>query len=149
MTSATKRTRAQVAEAIRLSGGLKNLTAARLKISRRTLYDYFQRWPDLREVLDEAEAELGDIAEMKLFQAIEAGDGACVRFYLETKCKGRGYTRRVETVGKDGGPIETTASERSDALRSISTDDLKALVAVARKAQEANPHPTLKKEPRR
>ena len=48
---------------------------------------------------------------------IRKGNSGDIRFYLETQGKHRGYSKRTETTGVDGGPI------RID-LAGVSDDDL-------------------------
>jgi hypothetical protein len=44
------------------------------------------------QVMKEARDGLGDLAEKKLYDLIEAGDYRAIVFYLSTMCRDRGYT---------------------------------------------------------
>ena len=129
---------AAVEQALRASAGFMTVTAARLGVSRATLYRFFDKHPSLREIAEDVAEELCDLAETKLIQLIREGDGPSIRFYLETKGKNRGYTRRVENTGTDGGAIEhrITADERNAKFRNLSTDDLRMIVEALQEGKE-------------
>jgi hypothetical protein len=102
----------RVIEALRVSGGMKTGAAEMLKVSRRTLYTFLDEHPEIQEAAKEIGEELLDLAEGQVAAAIRAGEMPTVRWFLELKGKERGYIRRVETTGKDGGPVEIR-NERS------------------------------------
>lgn len=127
-----------VIEVLRASGGIKAVAAQRLKVSRTTLYKYIEENPEIGDALREIDGELGDIAEAKIVSAIRAGDMQTVRWYAEMKMKDRGYVRRVENVGKDGGPIET---QQKQDLSGYTDEELQKMLAIqeAREAREKKP----------
>lgn len=80
--------------------------AALLGRSRRSLKTYVDSQPDVLEfVQDIIQAKIDDIEE-KYFESALSGDGANARHILETLGKDRGFTKRTELTGKDGGPID-------------------------------------------
>lgn len=126
---------AKVIEVLRASGGIKAVAADHLNVSRTTLYKFIDEHPEVEEALVEIDGEIGDIAEAKVVTAIKAGDMQTVRWYLEMKGKERGYVRRVENTGKNGGPIETR--EKMD-LSGLSDEELEILKkAATRRESEA------------
>ncbi|MCB1417646.1 MAG: hypothetical protein KDJ74_01035 [Notoacmeibacter sp.] len=127
-------------EALQQSGGFLSYAARICGVSRWTARRYVTRW-HLEEFLEDITEELGDIAEAKLIQLIKQGDGPSIRFYLETKHKHRGYTRRVENTGKDGEPIQVqSADERNAKLRDFSDDDLRRLADELERRERQKAH---------
>lgn len=112
----------EVIAAIQEAGGLKNKAARLLGCTRQTVRRYIERYAAIQTALDETEEDLLDEAESQLREQIRAGQLTAIIFFLKTKGKGRGYTERVETTGKDGGPIEfqTKAEQvKSDMARKL------------------------------
>ena len=126
-------TKARVREAIKTSRGLKTIAAKLLNISRQTLYNYIERWPDLQDAFDEVDEELGDFAEGELLKLIRAGDSSAIRFYLRTKHKHRGYTERTEVTGEGGGPVQT--QQKVD-LSQCSDEELAILMNGAKEREQ-------------
>ena len=133
-------TKERFIEALRQSGGFLSYAARMCGVSSWTARRYITRW-HLEELLDEITEEMGDLAEAKLFQLIRDGDGQAIRFYLETKHKHRGYTRRVENTGKDGDPIQVqSADERNAKLREFSDGDLRRLADELERRERQKAH---------
>jgi len=76
-------------------------------IERRTYYDWRKADPEFAADCDEAGEQTLDFVESKLQTLIDKENPAAIIFYMKTKGKNRGYVERIETSGKDGGPIET------------------------------------------
>ena len=91
-----KRTDKDIIQAIRNSRGLIAAAARKLGVSRRTIYNRMEKSEDIREAVDEARDFTMDVAEAKLFQAIEAGESWAVQFYLKCQAKHRGYMERIQ-----------------------------------------------------
>jgi hypothetical protein len=102
-----------VAEALRKGAGIPSAAAVILAksyghCSSKTVRNYLQRYPQLqKEVDDQVETNL-DAAEAKLLNAIEKNEDWAIKFYLETKGRNRGYSRRNEIAGVPGQPIVVT-----------------------------------------
>lgn len=127
---------AEVIEALRKSGGLKTAAAQMLKVARGTLYSFLDENPDIEEALTDIDEEIKDLAEGKMLQLLRAGDPQTIRWFLEMKAKDRGYARRVENTGKDGGPIETR--QKPD-LSGLSDEEIELLLRAAEKREQERP----------
>jgi hypothetical protein len=104
----------QVAEALRRSAGVVSAAAQLLQQATgrgcqpQTVRTYLKRHPELAEEIQEAVEVNLDLAETKLLAAINNGNDWAVKFYLETKGKHRGYTRRQEIAGVASAPLVVT-----------------------------------------
>lgn len=116
-----------VREALRKAGGLKSVAAQALKVSRGTLYRFLDKNTEIAESLDDIDEEIKDLAEGQMLKLLRAGDPQTVRWFLEMKGKDRGYVRRSEHTGKNGGPIET--AEKTD-LSKYTDDELTQMLAI-------------------
>lgn len=102
-----------IAEALRKGAGIPSAAAGLLApayggCTAQTVRNYMARYPQLRQVANEAVEVNLDLAETKLLSAINEGTDWAVKFYLETKGKNRGYTRRQEIAGVPGAPVVVT-----------------------------------------
>ncbi len=116
------------------------LAAKRLGCEAQTIYNYRDRYPAVRAEMEQQDGEVDDAAEMKLYQAIIAGEPWAVQFRLRTKGKGRGYVERVqqEVSGPNGGPIQTEHTEKHD-LSKLTSDQLRELRGLLAKATTDEP----------
>lgn len=90
------------------SGGIISTIARRAGCAWHTAKKYIELYSTVKGAYDdECEAVL-DMAESKVIEAMNDGDGPMLRYYLSTKGKARGYVERVqqEITGKDGGAVE-------------------------------------------
>jgi hypothetical protein len=135
MGTRQKFTQAQVIAALRETKGMVYLAAKRLGCEAQTIYNYRDRYPAVRAEMEQQDGEVDDAAEMKLYQAIIAGEPWAVQFRLRTKGKGRGYVERVqqEVSGPDGGPIQTEHVEKHD-LSKLTSEQLRELRGLLAKA---------------
>lgn len=95
----------QLKEAFTKSGGFISLACKMLDCTRKTLYNYLKKYPELQEHLDDIREGYLDMAESGLISHIKEKDKQCLFFYLKTQGKNRGYVERQEFTGKDGEPI--------------------------------------------
>ena len=123
-----------VIEHLRAAGGIKTIAAQRLKIGRSTLYRFIEAHPEIVEEITEIEASILDVAEAQVVKALNAGDMPTVRWFLETKGKDLGYTRRVENTGKGGGPMEV--QQKAD-LADYTDEEVAIMAAAARRRKES------------
>ncbi len=101
------------------------LTAKRLGCEAQTIYNYRDRYPAVCAEMEQQDGEVDDAAEMKLYQAIIAGEPWAVQFRLRTKGKNRGYVERVqqEVTGKDGGDITINVVDYRHGLDVLAPDE--------------------------
>lgn len=95
-----------VAAALILSKGSLTHAARLLKRSRRSLEGFVARHLLMSQLQEDVAAEFLDEIEMLARMDALGGDANARRYFLSTLGKGRGYSTRVETTGKDGGPVE-------------------------------------------
>lgn len=93
-------------QAIHKSHGVKAVVAARVGCSRQTVDTALEKWPDLKEILDEEKSMLVSQAVSALVTDVTdvASDGhqRAYMFVLRTIGKGEGFTERQEVTGADG-----------------------------------------------
>lgn len=96
-----------IIDALEETKGMVYLAADVLGCSHTTVYNYIKRHPSVKEAYDRHSGRMTDKTEQKLFSAIEEGKPWAITFYLGTKGKDRGYTRKEEreVYGRDGGPV--------------------------------------------
>ena len=105
MADKRRYTQQQVIAALRETKGMIYITAKRLGCTAQTIYNYRDRYPAVRAEMEQQDGEVNDAAEMKLYQAIMAGESWAVQFRLRTKARNRGYGDAVELTGAEGGPL--------------------------------------------
>lgn len=105
-----KRSCKQVIEAIRGTGGVKIAIGQNLHVHRHTVEDYLKIYPTARKAYEDEVNKTGDFAESNIFKAILTGDLETSKWYAINKLQDRGFARRVETTGRDGGPINVSNS---------------------------------------
>lgn len=92
----------QVIAALQYTRGMQYLAARKLGCSHDTMRKYLQRYPQIQAALDLERGEMVDLAELKLWEALEAGKPWAIALCLRTVGKERGYIERSEMTGKDG-----------------------------------------------
>lgn len=127
----------QIKKALRHSHGIISAAAVWLTkatgrpITREGVSKRVNSTPALQAYRMQLEEVTKDVAEHKVITGILSGDPRYVNFYLSTKGKDRGYTRRDEITGADGGPVEILD------LSALSSDDLATLHRVLSTAKPA------------
>jgi hypothetical protein len=89
---------AQIIAAIEHTRGMVYLAAERLGCEADTVYNYAKRYASVREAIARHRGRTTDIAELKLYQAITAGDAWAVQFYLKTQGRDRGYVEKIDVT---------------------------------------------------
>jgi hypothetical protein len=132
----------QIEEALRKCGGIQVRAAVALEqatgisCTRKVINNAVQRSPRLRAVCNEILEEVLDIAEDEAIKKIKSGDTTMIKFFLETRGKTRGYTRRAELTGAAGGAMAFVGSmsvtdPKSLGLAEIRRRNLELIDAVA------------------
>jgi hypothetical protein len=95
----------QVITALQYTRGMQYLAARKLGCSHETVRTYLNRFPEIQAALDLERGEMVDLAELKLWEALENGQPWAISLCLRTVGKARGYVERNELTGKDGEAI--------------------------------------------
>lgn len=131
---AEKYTAAQMIEALRASGGVIAAAARMLGCSRNTVKRYIRTYVTVEEVFEEENETSLDTAEEALLDYVRGElDGLdlktrlqAIKFFLSTKGKDRGYTKKQER--KHSGEFRHV---RKIDWQSLSDKQLEALAAGA------------------
>ena len=108
MGTAERFTSEEVAAALISARGLKSVAARYLNCQWNTIDRYVRAYKSCSDALKIARDGVTDLAEGKLFQAINNGEPWAIALYLRTVGKSRGYVERSELTGLGGGPVEFT-----------------------------------------
>ena len=81
----------KVCDALAQERGMITHAAARLGVTVTLLRNYIGKNSVASKALLEAREAMGDVAEKKLYELIEAGDVRCIFYYLSTVHRHRGY----------------------------------------------------------
>ena len=100
-----EQTAQRIIDAIRESSGLLTLAAKKADVTYKTVWQYTQDFPSVKQAVEEAKEKMLDFAEGKLYEKIKEGDNTAIIFYLKTQGKKRGYIERQEVTGEDGKPV--------------------------------------------
>jgi len=102
--------------ALERTHGMIYLAAKELACSPHTIYRRAEKEKKVQDIINSYRGQLVDKAELKLEQAVMAGEPWAVQFSLRTIGKSRGYVERQEVTGADGGAIvvEWDDSENND-----------------------------------
>jgi len=95
MAKRPRYTAQQVADALRATRGMTYLAARSLGYDPYTIMNYYKRYQTVEQAKQDARGELLDVAEVKLWQAVQAGEHWAITFALRTVGKSRGYGEHV------------------------------------------------------
>ena len=98
-----KYSKKRMLEAIDGSGGNITVVCKRLGCARDTFLKAMREHPELREALNQAEEEFGDLVESKIASHIKEGNVTMTIFYAKTKLKKRGYIE--SQIIHEGAPV--------------------------------------------
>jgi predicted transcriptional regulator len=83
-------------EAVRNSAGVVALVAAKLGVSRQTIWEHRKKHAWLDEAFKETVEQSLDLAESNISAALQAGNLKATMWYLERKGKTRGFGRELQ-----------------------------------------------------
>lgn len=111
MAGKKKFTKTEFRMAVEKSRGVKSEIARILNCSYNTVNNYLNREnnADLLALFKSQREVIKDTLESKFMEAVEAGEIRAILFGLETIAKDRGWTKRTEITGADGGAIQLSA----------------------------------------
>lgn len=86
----------QIVKALNETRGMIYLAAERLGCDANTIYSYAKRYASVKEAITRHRGKTTDIAELKLYQAINDGSLPAIMFYLRTQGRDRGYIEKMD-----------------------------------------------------
>ena len=96
MTGKVKYTNDIIRAALKETKGMVYLAARQIGCTPETIYLRMKRSPELAALHTALHGEVGDVAELRLYKAIQDGEHWAIAFYLKTKGRHRGYTEKIE-----------------------------------------------------
>lgn len=112
--SDTKKKKDRMIEALRRTLGNVSAACKATNISRDTHYDWINKDPAYKAVVDDIEDELLDFGESALKLEMKKGNVTAIIFFLKTKGQRRGYMEKqaIEHMGEKGGPVKLDIVQR-------------------------------------
>lgn len=98
-----RHTTADIERAFRATGGMVAMTARRLGVTYKTVYNWMSADPHLKEVRDEVRNQILDLAEQANIRAIKRGDTKVAQWHLMQQGHDRGYKSNWTPFTSDGG----------------------------------------------
>jgi hypothetical protein len=111
MAKRHKFTTAQVIEALRSNRGLVSRAAQKLHCDVDTVQNYCKKFPTVEAAKQESRVSLLDLAESRLWEAIDRGEGWAVAFCLRTLGRSRGFGEKVDLSLSIQAAAQKVASE--------------------------------------
>ncbi len=125
MSKKRDQTAARIIGAVKEYKGLLTLAAVKAGVNYKTLWRYTQDYPSVAEAVKESKEFMLDVAEGKLFKAIQDGNMTAIIFFLKTKGKSRGYIERQEITGETGQPLKMQINVISDKAKELTEELIK------------------------
>jgi len=108
-------TKSKLIEAVNDSDGFVTNVSRKLGVSRTTVYKYFERYPEAKDLLEEVRETRLDEAEQQLFKAIRDGNMTATIFFLKTIGQKRGYIEKQKIEVDSGFDVVVEWGEISGA----------------------------------
>jgi hypothetical protein len=130
MAKRNRYTPAQVITALQACRGMVYVAAKHLQCDPETIMNYCKRYPAVEQAKHDARGELLDVAELKLWAAVQRGENWAITFALRTVGRDRGYGEHLalhltieraaaRVAGQFGLTVEEVLSEARLLLEEI------------------------------
>jgi len=96
MPNKNRYTEEQIKEALTKAGGFISIACKSLSCTRRTIYNYIDKFPELKDIVTDIREQYLDIAEAALIKNVKDGKSSDIKYFLNTQGKRRGYVERSE-----------------------------------------------------
>lgn len=103
-------TDAQLRAALKKNAGVYALAARDLGCDRSNVRKRVEHSPDLQKFIEQIDAEIADVADGHIKQAIMKGDLKTIRWYAPLKMRDRGFNPRLELSNPDGSLTPVAAA---------------------------------------
>ncbi|NKB60968.1 MAG: hypothetical protein GKR95_02100 [Gammaproteobacteria bacterium] len=101
--------------------------ASKCGVSKTTFQNRLSEDPKIREAYERGTSDFLGEVEKTLGQLAIAGDGAAIRFILQTRDKDS-YSLRQELTGADNGPIQVVAAPMTPEERRAAIIEIKSVL---------------------
>lgn len=120
----------QIAEIYEKKSGNITATCIAANIGRRTFYRYLDNDAKFKEMIEDVNESLVDLAETKLLTLINEGDRESILFMLRTKGKDRGYGNITQNVKLSG---DVKVENENSSVKKMVTEYIDLLNAQGKK----------------
>ncbi|QDP64654.1 MAG: hypothetical protein Unbinned4585contig1001_18 [Prokaryotic dsDNA virus sp.] len=96
MANKNRYTEEQIKDSLIKAGGFVSIACKSLKCTRKTIYNYIDKYPQLKDVVKDIREQYLDVAEAALIKNVKDGKTTDIIFYLKTQGKKRGYVEKSE-----------------------------------------------------
>ena len=96
MANKNRYTQEQIKDAIIKAGGFISIACKSLDCTRKTIYNYMDKYPELKEVVIDIREQYLDVAEAALIKNVKDGKSSDIKYFLNTQGKKRGYIEKSE-----------------------------------------------------
>ena len=96
MANKNKYTKEQIKDAITKAGGFISIACKSLNCTRKTIYNYMDKYPELKEAVLDIREQYLDVAEAALIKNVKDGKSSDIKYFLNTQGKKRGYVEKSE-----------------------------------------------------
>lgn len=103
----------EIIDALKRHKGMVYLAAEALGCSHTTVYNYMNKYPEVKAATVKEKGKVLDAVELVLFNAAMRSEPWAVSLMVKTQGKNRGYTERTEITGADGDAINVNVTAAS------------------------------------
>ncbi len=115
-----------VISALQQARGMVTIAARALGCKPQTVRSYIDRYPTIRQALQEERERTLDVGELALYKAVQEGQGWAVTFLLKTIGRDRGYVETTRNLNLNLTPADIEKlddNELDDLYRQITSAD--------------------------
>lgn len=120
----------QIAQIYEKKSGNITATCLAANIGRKTFYRYLENDAKFKEMIEDVNESLVDLAETKLLTLINEGDRESILFMLRTKGKDRGYGNITQNVKLSG---DVKVENENSSVKKMVTEYIDLLNAQGKK----------------
>lgn len=95
-----------MAESIVRNRGQLEVVADELGLTVRAIYNYRDRYPVVKDALEETRERTYEVVKRRLLDLIDEGNVAATIFWLKTQGRDKGWSERYELTGPNGAAIQ-------------------------------------------
>ena len=121
----------QIIDSLRKNAGFVAVTARSLGVTYQAIANRLYKSEMLAAALESIRESHLDLAESQLLIKIKEGELSAITFYLDRIGKHRGYVKREEQTGPDGGPIQMQNVPLN--LGKLTDDEMDMVIALSEK----------------